>query len=94
MTQYLTGHGNFATYLYRFGKRGSPLCVACGVDDSPGHVLYDCHKYQQQRVELAGELIEKGYRFDIKFAVREKAGFGVVARWIKVIGRLREAENI
>lgn len=42
VTQLLTGHGDFGTYLHRFGKRDSPLCPSCGVLDDPEHTFLAC----------------------------------------------------
>lgn len=34
MTQFMTGHGNFASYLHRFGLRISAECSTCGIEDT------------------------------------------------------------
>ena len=41
VTQFLTGHGNFAAYLKRFGLRDDEFCPRCRVIDTPEHVIYD-----------------------------------------------------
>lgn len=41
ITQLLTGHGSFGTFLYRIGKAESPHCTHCAerVEDSASHTL-------------------------------------------------------
>lgn len=93
-TQYMTGHGNFASYLHRFGLRESELCATCEVADTPEHVINDCIRYNEQRLELACALAEEYMTFDIKDALNTKVGFDIVSRWLNKIGRIREDEII
>lgn len=41
LTQFLTSHGSFGTFLHKIGKRASPVCLHCnsGDVDSPEHTL-------------------------------------------------------
>src|SRR5271154_2488635 len=41
LTQFLTGHGNFRSYLHRFKIIDSPSCM-CGMDETVDHVLFHC----------------------------------------------------
>lgn len=54
LTQLLTGHGCFNTYLYRIQKVDSPICEHCtdGVEDSAEHTLAVCSAWQDDRDEL------------------------------------------
>lgn len=54
LTQLLTGHGCFGTYLARIGKRDNPLCWHCsdGVEDSAEHTLFGCSSWDEQRLRL------------------------------------------
>ena len=61
-TQFLTGHGNFRSYLSRFGLCETDKCKWCGISDTPEHVLYGCWKYTEERVELVRRLSELGIR--------------------------------
>ncbi|UYV77834.1 hypothetical protein LAZ67_15002513, partial [Cordylochernes scorpioides] len=40
--QFLTGHGDFNTYLFRIGKIGSPACTCGNEQQTPEHLLIDC----------------------------------------------------
>lgn len=50
LTQALTGHGCFGSYLYKFRKVVSPYCQWCpGVTDNPDHTLFNCEKFNDER---------------------------------------------
>lgn len=93
-TQYLTGHGNFMYYLYRFGFRDSPKCAICEVDDTPEHVIFECKKYNEHRLELAAELGENNMAFDIREALNTKCGYDILHNWFYRVGKDREEEYI
>lgn len=54
VTQILTGHGCFGSYLYRIGKVADSLCEHCreGVEDSPEHTLAECKAWEVERGRL------------------------------------------
>ena len=46
ITQAITGHGNFGSYLKKFKKTESESCKGCGaVEDSVWHCIFECEKY-------------------------------------------------
>lgn len=53
LTQALTGHGCFSSYLHRFGKLASPACKFCddGYDDAE-HTLFTCDAFHTQRLKV------------------------------------------
>lgn len=58
LTQFLSGHGCYRSYLYRFGLDSSPLCPYCvdSVED-PEHVFFVCPRFSLQRANLE-QLVE------------------------------------
>lgn len=59
VTQILTGHGCFSTYLYRIGKMDSPQCEHCddvNAEDSAEHTLQDCAAWTRERGALKVEI--------------------------------------
>ena len=52
LTQFLTGHGGYRSYLHRFGHDDSPLCPLCGVEEDAEHVLFRCPRFREDREEL------------------------------------------
>lgn len=49
LTQAVTGHGCFNSYLFRFGKTDSPSCWWCpDVVDDPAHTLFVCDRFADE----------------------------------------------
>lgn len=48
VTQFLSGHGSFGSYLARIGK-GRPDCTQYGVADTPEHTFFNCEKWGMER---------------------------------------------
>lgn len=56
ITQLMSGHGCFNTFLHRIGKADSPMCTYCGIEeDSSEHHIITCSRWDNER----GALIEK-----------------------------------
>uniref|UniRef100_A0A2M4ADW9 Putative waldo-6 aae n=1 Tax=Anopheles triannulatus TaxID=58253 RepID=A0A2M4ADW9_9DIPT len=55
LTQFLSGHGCYRSYLHRFGHAGSPACPECGdgVSETPEHVVFECPRFAAERAEFA-----------------------------------------
>jgi len=58
LTQLLTGHGVFYTYLKRIQKADSDSCPHCNqnLQDSMEHTLIQCEAWREQRVSLISKL--------------------------------------
>lgn len=93
-TQFLTGRGNFRSYLYRFGLNQNDNCKLCGVRDMPEHVLYECWKFADVRFALERELFEIEMSLDLRKIDRRKEGNAIFYKWIRWLGRIREEEQI
>ncbi|KAL1446337.1 hypothetical protein WDU94_000619 [Cyamophila willieti] len=52
LTQFLTGHGCFNAYLFRFKLRTCPKCRYCCADDSVEHTFFRCMRWQQHREQM------------------------------------------
>ena len=63
MTQVLTGHGCFQSFLHRIGKKASPICAMCesGQEDDAEHTVYRCSEFTDERRRLTEYL---GGRFE------------------------------
>lgn len=42
MTQVISGHGCFRTYLKKIGKIQTVNCINCNEEDNPGHAILEC----------------------------------------------------
>jgi Reverse transcriptase (RNA-dependent DNA polymerase)/Endonuclease-reverse transcriptase len=57
LTQLLTGHGCFGSYLHRIGKEASPKCHHCAeAHDDVEHTVFACPAWQDQRLALEDSL--------------------------------------
>jgi hypothetical protein len=61
VTQYLTGHGNFAARLYSLKLKDSPDCSCGNGTDDPEHAIYKCQRWNEQRTRLVQTLMEEGF---------------------------------
>lgn len=58
ITQFLSGHGCFRSYLNRFGHDSVPFCPCCGenVVEDAEHVFFICPRFDNWRAYLEGVL--------------------------------------
>lgn len=49
LSQFLTGHGNFAAYLKRFKIQEEDKCIYCQQLDTPKHTFFQCVRWQDVR---------------------------------------------
>lgn len=65
LTQMLSGHGCFRSYLYKYGHDSSPFCPSCidNVEENAEHVFFVCPRFEGERehlVEMIGHSIRPG----------------------------------
>ena len=53
LTQFLTGHGVFGSYLHRFRLYDSDICWFCDKADSPEHTMFECDRWEDERRRLS-----------------------------------------
>jgi len=50
LTQTLTGHGSFRSYLYRMGRANDRACAQCHApEDTAEHTIFDCPHWAEKR---------------------------------------------
>ena len=64
LTQFLSGHGKFGSYLHRFTLRDNPHCE-CGALQDPEHLMFDCHLVNDLRTDILAECTMRGIRFNV-----------------------------
>lgn len=57
LTQALTGHGCFGTYLCRIGKILNASCWYCGEEDTPSHTLFSCSYFDPLRMDVMKKIL-------------------------------------
>ncbi|KYB24568.1 hypothetical protein TcasGA2_TC031704 [Tribolium castaneum] len=52
LTQALSEHGCFGSFLFRIGKSDSDACWYCGEKDDPKHTLFYCVRWEKERLKV------------------------------------------
>jgi hypothetical protein len=61
LTQFLSDHGNFQSYLKRFNISQSDLCVCETSIETPLHVIFECIIYCEGRHQLINAIHRSGH---------------------------------
>lgn len=56
LTQFLSGHGAFRSYVKRIGKTNEDLCLYCRQSDTPEHGVLHCPKWTALKAQLEVEV--------------------------------------
>lgn len=57
MSQFLTGHGCFRSYLHKYKHDDSPYCPSCSLKvENVEHVLFECPRFQYSRIRMKNSL--------------------------------------
>lgn len=95
LTQAISGHGCFASYLHRFGKLTSPECWYCGdaVDDAQ-HTIFNCDAWHANRRLLNGLLGEEMRpQTMVPLMLRSRENWSAVSGYINDILSKKESEE-
>jgi ribonuclease HI len=90
LTQYLSGHGSFNSYLNRFKLRESDLCD-CGLSiESPLHVILECVLFTDERQQLINAIHRSGHTLPInpKCLIKDKNIFKELKIFITNINKI------
>lgn len=94
LTQILTGHGCFMSYLMEIGKRGNDTCMYCPDSDDSNHTLFTCPKWQTERIELETRI---GERLDennlVTQMITSKANWESIHGYIISIMKVKEQDD-
>lgn len=92
LTQFLTGHGSFGTFLKRIKKRETDACDHCGgTPDDPEHTLVTCPRWEAERTTLeleTGEQVNAENAVDIM--LRSRTQWRAVETFIGKVMKLKE----
>ena len=84
-TQYLSGHGNFRSYLKRFGHSETDLCDCGDNIQTPSHLIYDCILYSEERHQLNNAMHRSGHSLVPPKLLKEETLFKEFLIFIKNI---------
>lgn len=95
MTQALTGHGSFGSFLKRIKKTESDNCTHCMERDTPEHTLFECQRWEEERRRLEVELGGTALNADnmVEMMMKSDSNWRKVAEWMRKIISKKEAET-
>lgn len=95
LTQAMTGHGCFSSYLHKIGKQASPACWYCdGPVDDAEHTIFRCDAWYHKRTRLehdVGERIEPENM--VAVMLRSKEDWNKIRDFCKSIITKKEEEE-
>ncbi|KAL4098767.1 hypothetical protein QTP88_023306 [Uroleucon formosanum] len=96
VTQALTGHGCFASYLHKYKKLESPDCWFCGQkNDNAHHTLFICDAFESSRRKLKYQIdaddINEGNL--IELMVKSEDGWTAIENFMVNVMKKKEAEE-
>lgn len=94
LTQFLSGHGNFRTYLKRFKLADEDKCLDCGDTDTPEHAMLVCQRWEVDRCELSRRLGQEVKKSTIvKTMLESKTKWDAVRSFTAKVLSTREREE-
>jgi len=93
LTQFLSGHGYFLSYLYRMGKVASPDCIYCpGISDDAHHTFFICPKWERNRRHLEEQCGHVTPENIVPTMTRGQSTWDLVSRYVHDILHLKKAD--
>ncbi|KMQ92250.1 reverse transcriptase [Lasius niger] len=96
LTQVFTGHGCFANFLARIGKRIDVSCDFCGDEDSVYHVLRECPLWNWQRIIMRRQLkLPRDFTLGdvVEAILQSKTNWKVFSAYVEEAMRDKEEEE-
>ncbi|XP_018337475.1 PREDICTED: uncharacterized protein LOC108745679 [Trachymyrmex septentrionalis] len=95
ITQVLTGHGVFESYLYKIGRWESSICLFCrAAIDTAAHTLLFCPAWVEQRRELLEHVgVCRTFRAMVRAIVRSPDAWLIFAEFCEIVRRKEEDER-
>lgn len=93
LTQFLTGHGYFRSYLHRMGKMDSGVCLYCANEtDDAYHTFFLCRKWAERRRELEMEIGEFSPDTIIEKATDNDDHWNSLTRYVHYVLRTKKED--
>lgn len=92
ITQALTGHACYSSYLYKIGKEEAPTCWMCAYkEDNPEHTYFECTAWKAVKDKFLPEEIHKKKPEELlTWATSKKENWRKFAGWITEILKTKE----
>jgi hypothetical protein len=94
LTQALSGHGCFASFLLKIGKEETDGCWFCGDRDDPEHTLFVCERWDRERLLLMRKTAEWPTNENfVEILLRSQADWDATAEFTMAVLRGKEDEE-
>ena len=95
LTQLLSGHGYFRSYLFKQGKVESPMCLACGqAVDNAEHTLFICSQWNLQRGVLREKIGEFSPGNMVELMLKKEENWDAVAKYVETVLRAKKRNGL
>lgn len=81
LTQFLSGHGDFLSYLHKFKRKDSPICLCGEEEETVEHVVLRCNRFAAPRIRMYREICN--FDPDVKELVKTENNTTAFERFIK-----------
>lgn len=95
ISQFLTGHGSFGSYLFKIKKTRNENCIYCrSPKDNPEHAMFQCTRFLEQR-RTCIEQIKKTLTPEniIKVMLENESNWNAVEGMIKEIMKIKQDDG-
>lgn len=94
LTQLLTGHGYFRSYLYNMGKVGFNNCIVCTDErDDAKHTFFVCKRFEDHRQSLKNMIGEISVESIVGKMLTLQANWNAVSGFVESVLRCKKEEG-
>jgi hypothetical protein len=91
LTQFLSGHGYFCSYLSNMGKVRSPGCIFCSADrDDAYHTFFVCEQWNEERTNLEATIGEFQPETIVGIMISDKRKWTATAHFVETVLRKKK----
>jgi hypothetical protein len=93
LTQFLSGHGYFRSYLWRMRKVTSAECLYCpGSTDDAEHTFFACDAWEEQRAALEAEVGIWSPETAVEIMLQGEKEWSLVAHFVEEILKVKKGD--
>lgn len=95
LTQFLSGHGCFREYLFRFKRKDDPNCPNCDMEETAEHVFFHCVRFEEMKHSLDQKLgVETTPQNAVTVMMRSKESWSDFSNYVAdILKELRRIEK-
>jgi hypothetical protein len=94
LTQALSGHGCFASFLQKIGKQETDICWFCEDRDDPEHTLFVCERWDRERLLFMQKTTEWPTRNNyVEILLRSQTDWDATVEFTRAVLQEKEKEE-